>query len=109
MKRNEKQEPMTLLFFTIEQMAKRCGIGENKLRDLIAAGKIDHLMIGRKCVLTDDALREFYDRNKVCAVETANTVVCLDVCTGTLIECKGIDGVVDESGVLVPWPCAEDQ
>lgn len=109
MKKCKEPESNSDLFFTIERMAERCGIGENTLRNLITAGKIDHLMVGRKCLLTEDALRDFYERNKICAIKSPHTVFVMDAFSNTLIECRGINASVAESEVLVPWPCVEDQ
>lgn len=58
---------VTPLLLTAKQMAKLCGIGENTLRQLMDEKLIDYLQIGNRRLLTMDAVRDYYERNKVCA------------------------------------------
>lgn len=41
------------------------GIGINRLRDLIDAGEIEYVRNGNKCLLVDQAIWDWYERNKV--------------------------------------------
>lgn len=50
---------------TPAQMSKVSGIGENRLRELMDAGKLEFLQNGRKRLLTNDAIIDYYNRNKV--------------------------------------------
>lgn len=50
---------------TVEQMSKYSGIGINRLRDLINAGEIEYVRNGNKCLLVDQAIWDWYERNKV--------------------------------------------
>jgi hypothetical protein len=59
-------EPLPMLK-TVEQMSKISGIGENKLRDLMDKREIEFVHNGNRRLLADDAIWEWYNRNKVCA------------------------------------------
>jgi hypothetical protein len=64
------QQSHTSLFMTIEQASKFSGIGENTLRDIANARKIDYLQVGNRKLLTVDAFLDFYERNKVSHIST---------------------------------------
>lgn len=49
---------------TIEQMSKLSGIGENRLRQLVENGEIDYIQNGNRRLLTDEAIWDWYQRNK---------------------------------------------
>lgn len=53
---------------TIEQMSKLSGIGENRLRQLVENGEIDYIQNGNRRLLTDEAIWDWYQRNKRSAV-----------------------------------------
>ncbi|MDR0905413.1 MAG: DNA-binding protein [Oscillospiraceae bacterium] len=53
------------LLKTPELMAKVCGIGENKLRQLMEAGEIEYLLNGNRHLLLDEAVLDYYHRAKV--------------------------------------------
>jgi hypothetical protein len=55
------------LLKTVEQMAVLSGIGENRLRSLIAAGEIDYVMNGNRRMLTEQAIVDWYNRTKITA------------------------------------------
>jgi len=47
---------------TIEQMSKRCGIGENRLRYLVDIGEMRHIQIGNRRLLTDAFVIDWINR-----------------------------------------------
>lgn len=49
---------------TPELMSKISGIGENKLRELMDQGEIEFLQNGNRRLLIDDAIWDWYHRNK---------------------------------------------
>ena len=53
------------LLKTVEQMSKISGIGENKLRELIEDGEIEYVQNGNRRLLTEAAILDWYNRNKV--------------------------------------------
>lgn len=59
-------EPMPMLK-TVEQMSRISGIGENKLRALMDSREIEYIQNGNRRLLADNAIWDWYDRNKVCA------------------------------------------
>jgi excisionase family DNA binding protein len=50
---------------TVEQMSRICGIGENKLRELMNKGEIEFIQNGNRRLLADTAIWEWYERNKI--------------------------------------------
>ena len=50
---------------TVEQMSRICGIGENKLRELMNKGEIEYIQNGNRRLLADTAIWEWYERNKI--------------------------------------------
>ena len=54
---------------TVEQMSRISGIGENRLRELIAKGDIEYVQNGNRYLLTDQAILDWYERNRVLPVE----------------------------------------
>lgn len=46
-------------------MSRVSGIGENKLRDLMDNGELEYLQNGNRRLLTDRAIWDYYERNKV--------------------------------------------
>lgn len=65
----EPQRPMPMLK-TVEQMSRICGIGENRLRELIDKGELEYVQNGNRRLLADAAIWDWYERNKV-AVSSA--------------------------------------
>ena len=53
---------------TVEQMSRISGIGENRLRELIDNGKIEYVHNGNRRLLADQAIWDWYERNKVNAI-----------------------------------------
>lgn len=49
---------------TISEMATISGLGENRLRQLVENGEITYLKNGNRKLLTDEAIWEYYDRQK---------------------------------------------
>jgi len=56
-------DPLPILK-TIQQMSQISGIGENSLRDMVRRRKIEYVRVGTKTLLKDDAIIEWYERNK---------------------------------------------
>ncbi len=56
---------------TVEQMSRISGIGVNHLRELIAKGEIEYVQNGNRRLLTDQAILDWYERNRVLPVEQA--------------------------------------
>ena len=52
---------------SIELMSKVSGIGENKLRELIDKKEIEYVENGNKRLLADQAIWDWYQRNRVSA------------------------------------------
>ncbi len=50
---------------TVEQMSQFSGIGINRLRELISAGEIEYVRNGNRYLLADQAIWDWYERNKV--------------------------------------------
>ncbi len=50
---------------TVEEMSQFSGIGINKLRELINAGEIEYIRNGNRYLLADQAIWDWYERNKV--------------------------------------------
>jgi hypothetical protein len=49
----------------VEQMSRISGIGENRLRELIDKGEIEYIQNGNRRLLADQAIWDWYERNKV--------------------------------------------
>lgn len=67
-KNNQNFLPM---FKSPELMAKVSGIGENTLRTLMSERKVDYIQIGNRKLLTDQALWNWYEENKIQAEKGA--------------------------------------
>lgn len=52
------------LGLTVEEAARQTGIGRNTLRNLINAGKLPVLRIGRKNIIRTDVLMKFMEMNE---------------------------------------------
>lgn len=61
---NTKNEILPMLK-TPELMSRVCGIGENKLRDLMDNGELEYLPNGNRRLLADNAIWDYYERNKI--------------------------------------------
>ena len=57
------------MLLTAKQMSKISGIGENTLRELMATGQLEYLQIGAHRLLCEEAIWNYYERNKTRAVE----------------------------------------
>lgn len=53
------------MLYTIEQMARLSGIGENTLRRLLDQGQIEYVRIGNRKLLAESAIEKWYEENKV--------------------------------------------
>lgn len=49
---------------TVDQMSRICGIGENRLRDMMDRREIDYVNIGNRRLLTESAIWDWYERCK---------------------------------------------
>lgn len=63
-KRVQKSEVVPILK-TVEQMSRISGIGENKLRELMEKGEIEYVENGNRKLLVEDAILDWYKRNRV--------------------------------------------
>lgn len=66
---DDKTSCIQPIFKTVDQMCRVCGIGENRLRDMIDHNEIDYVSIGNRRLLTEDAVWDWYERNKIRARE----------------------------------------
>ena len=55
------------MLLTPREMSKRSGIGENTLRQLMAERKIEFLQLGSHRLLCEQAIWDYYNRNKTTA------------------------------------------
>ena len=53
---------------TVEQMSHVCGIGENKLRELMDNKEIEYVQNGNRRLLADSAIWDWYQRNRILPV-----------------------------------------
>ncbi|MDL2273318.1 helix-turn-helix domain-containing protein [Oscillospiraceae bacterium OttesenSCG-928-G22] len=58
------------IFKTAETMATVSGIGEGKLRELMDKNEIDFVRIGNRRLLTEEAIIDWYERNKISAADS---------------------------------------
>jgi len=49
---------------TVEQMSRVCGIGENKLRELMDSGDLEYIQNGNRRLIADAAIWDWYNRAK---------------------------------------------
>ena len=54
---------------TVEQMSRVCGIGENKLRELMDSGDLEYIQNGNRRLIADSAIWDWYNRVKTTAVK----------------------------------------
>lgn len=66
-KPNKKSKKNAPMLKSVELMSKISGIGENLLRQLMNDGKLEYLQIGNRRLLREEAILEYYERNKVSA------------------------------------------
>ena len=57
--------PVFPMLKTVEQMSKISGIGEHKLRELMDTGEIEFVQNGNRRLLCENAIWDWYNRNKV--------------------------------------------
>ena len=60
---------------TVEQMSLYSGIGTNKLRDLIKSREIEFIQIGNRFLLSDQAIWDWYRRNRICPANENREVI----------------------------------
>lgn len=61
-----KPDPIIVpMLKTVEQMSQFSGIGINRLRELINDGEIEYVRNGNRYLLADQAIWDWYERNKV--------------------------------------------
>lgn len=63
--RNNDEMAFMPMLKPIELMSKISGIGINKLRELMDNGEIEYVQFGNKRLLTEGAILDWYNRNKV--------------------------------------------
>jgi len=54
---------------TVEQMSRVCGIGENKLRELMDSGDLEYIQNGNRRLIADSAIWDWYNRVKTTAAK----------------------------------------
>ena len=57
------------VFKSVQQMQKISGLGEKKLLAMIHNGEIDYIKNGNRHLLTEQAVRDWYERNKIRATQ----------------------------------------
>lgn len=50
---------------TAEQMSKVCGIGENRLKELMDKGELEYVQNGNRRLIADEAIWDWYNKSKV--------------------------------------------
>ena len=50
---------------TVEQMSTMSGIGQNRLREMVEKGEIEYVRNGKRFLLADKAIWDWYERNRV--------------------------------------------
>jgi len=68
MKRTNDSQQIFPIFKTPEEMSRLCGIGVNKLRQLMDERKIEFLQNSSHRLLTESAIIEYYHRYKTPAL-----------------------------------------
>ncbi|NMR20939.1 helix-turn-helix domain-containing protein [Cellulomonas fimi] len=68
---NVTVRPDTRLLLSVEEAAERLDIGRTLLYELIAAGQVQTIHVGRLHKVPVDSLREFVDRQRALANEAA--------------------------------------
>jgi len=71
--KNEPPQELPMLK-TIEQMSRICGIGENRLRELIDLGEVEYIQNGKRKLLADSAIWDWYERTKTFAPSPKQSV-----------------------------------
>lgn len=65
MKRNSKAAEIAVpLLMTAKMMSKVCGIGENRLRQLMEEGQLEYLQVGNHRLICEKAIWAYYERAK---------------------------------------------
>ena len=65
----EKEPEVQPLLKTVDQMCRICGIGENRLREMMERREIDYVSIGNRRLLTEAAIWDWYERNKIKSID----------------------------------------
>ena len=69
--KNNPASEIVPMLKTIEQMSLISGIGQNRLREMIEKGEIDYIRNGKRFLLADKAIWDWYERNRVTAAQSA--------------------------------------
>ena len=62
---------ITPLLMTAKAMSKICGIGENRLRQLMEEGQLEYLQVGSHRLICESAIWAYYERAKTPARTTS--------------------------------------
>ena len=65
---NKTTETVMPLLMTAKAMSKLCGIGENRLRQLMEEGQLEYLQVGNHRLICTQAIWAYYERAKTPAV-----------------------------------------
>lgn len=65
----EKEPEVQPLLKTVDQMCRICGIGENRLREMMERREIDYVSIGNRRLLAETAIWDWYERNKIKSID----------------------------------------
>ena len=57
--------PALLMLKTVEQMSRISGLGENKLRELMASGELEYIQNGNRRLIADVAIWKWYENAKI--------------------------------------------
>jgi len=68
MARKEEKANILPMLKTVEQMSRVCGIGENKLRELMDRGELEYIQNGNRRLIADIAIWDWYNRVKTTAI-----------------------------------------
>ena len=71
MARKETKAEVFPMLKTVEQMSRVCGIGENKLRELMDSGELEYIQNGNRRLIADTAIWDWYNRAKIAVNYTA--------------------------------------
>jgi len=69
--RKETKAEVFPMLKTVEQMSRVCGIGENKLRELMDSGELEYIQNGNRRLIADTAIWDWYNRAKIAVNYTA--------------------------------------
>lgn len=55
---------MDKIGYSVDEAVQASGIGRTSLYELLQAGEIDSIKVGRRRIIPADALQEFFDRRR---------------------------------------------